>query len=139
MQNEGGRFVVRLFPFQLGPSQRVRHRAPSQRSVDRMVTTLLRPVRTNAQAEEQVRVALSLLWYWPAAFGPVSDELQRRCGRALRADRLARRRAARLVQQQQHQQQQGSDEEDDEVQAVDADDDDDDLPEPQGPPIALAP
>ena len=132
MQNDGGRFTVRLFPFQLGVQERMRRRPPSQRTVDWMVTTLMRPVRTNAQAEEQVRVALNLLWYWPAAFGPVSAELQRRRALALRAARLARRRAARLAQQQQ--QQQG-----DAVQAVDADDDDDDLPDPQGPPIALAP
>ena len=108
MENDGGMFTVRVFPWQLGLRTRIRRRPPSQRTVDRLVTELMRPARANADAERQVLLATQLLYYWPSAFGPIAAELQRRRAARARAALLARRRAtraARLRQQREQQQQ----------------------------------
>ena len=95
MQNDGNRFTVRLLPGQLGARSSVRHRPPSARAVSRMVALLMRTPFSNHDAEQQVWLALQLLWYWPSAFPLVSVELhhQRRAQR--RQALLLRRRRSR--------------------------------------------
>ena len=142
MENDGGQFVVRVFPFQLNSLERMRHRAPSRSTVHRMANTLSRPVRSNADAQEHVRIALALLHYWPSAFAPLVAELQRRRTIALRRDRLARRR-----QRRQRQEGPVGAADDEELPVVVADDEElpvavadvVDLPMPHGPPVALSP
>ena len=129
------RWVVLVFPFQF-ESDRMRHRAPSNTTVQRMARILGRPVRSNADAEEHVRIALALLHYWPSAFAPLVAELQRRRTIVLRRDRLMTRRRQRRERRERQQ------------AAVDAaageeapvvDSDGGDLPVPQGWPAALSP
>ena len=96
------RFVVLVFPFQF-ESDRMRHRAPSNTTVQRMARILSRPVRSNAVAEEHVRIALALLHYWPSAFAPLVAELQRRRTIVLRRDRMMARRRQRRQQRERQQ------------------------------------
>ena len=139
MAGDGDRFIVRMWPWQFN-SDRMRHRAPSRTTVQRMANTLSRPVRSNSDAQEHVRIVLALLHYWPSAFAPLVAELQRRRTIALRRDRLARRR------RQRRQHQEGAVERSE--GAVGAADDEEfpmmmademDLPVPHGPPVAISP
>ena len=143
MENDGGQFVVRVWPSQLRSLERMRYAAPSRSTVLRLANALSRPVRSNADAQEHIRIALSLLHYWPSSFPPVVAELQRRRRIALRRDRLARRR-----QRRQRQEDAAEAEIDEELWAMLQTSDEelpmavadvDDLPEPQGPPVALSP
>ena len=140
------RWVVLVFPFQF-ESDRMRHRAPSNTTVQRMVRILRRPVRSNADAEEHVRIALILLHYWPSAFAPLTAELQRRRAIALRRDRMMARRRRR-GQQRERQQAAVDAAAGEEAAMVDWDGGDlpeaqevdvGDLPVPRGWPAALSP